>query len=113
MYLDFYLMVREGHPQKDEDYSMTWMTLTKLILYTVYDKLGDGCRIDFPVRLESRIKWSIVVYYSDGSAKPRVFTEMISVTLVNYDVKVCCIYVTFFLNINLLMMMLYNMKLCI
>ena len=38
--------------------------------YVVYDKLGDGCRIDFPVILESRIKWSSVVYNSDSSAKP-------------------------------------------
>ena len=42
--------------------------------YIQYDKLGDGCRIDFPVRLESRIKWSSVVYDPDGSAKPRVCT---------------------------------------
>ena len=87
MYLDFYLMIWEGHLQQDEDYFMTWMTLIELILviigmYIVYDKLGDGCRIDFPVRLESRIKWSGVIYNSDGSAKPRVFIEMISVTIV-------------------------------
>lgn len=50
--------------------------------HVVYHKLGDGCRVDFPVRLESRIKWSSVVYNSDGSAKPRLFTEMISVTVV-------------------------------
>ena len=50
--------------------------------YIVYDKLGDGCRIDFPVRLESKIKWSSIVYNFDGSVKPRIFTEMIFVTLV-------------------------------
>ena len=50
--------------------------------HVVYDKLGDGCRVDFPIRLESKIKWSSVVYNSDGSVKPRVFTEMISVTIV-------------------------------
>ena len=26
-----------------------------------YDKLGNGCKVDFPVRLESRIKWSGLV----------------------------------------------------
>ena len=48
----------------------------------VYDRLGDGCTTDFPIRLQSRIKWSSVVYNSDGSAKPRIFQEMISVTVV-------------------------------
>ena len=48
----------------------------------VYDKLGDGCCVEFPLRLESRIKWSAVVYNSDGSSKPKLFNEMISVTLV-------------------------------
>ena len=50
--------------------------------YIVYDKLGDGCRVHFPIRLESKIKWSRTVFNSDGSVKPRVFTEMIYVTLV-------------------------------
>ena len=50
--------------------------------YIVYDKLGDGCKVDFPIRLESKIRWSSVVYNSDGSVKSRVFTEIISVTLV-------------------------------
>ena len=51
--------------------------------YIVYDKLGDGCKVDFIIRLESKIRWSSVVYNSDGSVKPRVFTEIISVTVVN------------------------------
>ena len=50
--------------------------------HVVYDKLGDGCRVDFPIRLESKIKWSSVVYNSDVSVKPWVFTEMISVAIV-------------------------------
>ena len=50
--------------------------------HIVYDKLGDGCCVEFPLRLESRIKWSAVVYNSDGSSKPKLFNEMISVTLV-------------------------------
>ena len=46
-------MVREGDLQQDEDYSMTWMTLTKLILVIIgiqciYDKLSDVCKIEFP-----------------------------------------------------------------
>ena len=50
--------------------------------YIAYDRLGDGCKIDFPVRLESRIKWSTQVFSSSGSVKPKVCTEMIYVTLV-------------------------------
>lgn len=50
--------------------------------YVAYDRLGDGCCIDFPVKIESKIKWSSLVYNSDGSSKPRIFSEIISVTLV-------------------------------
>lgn len=28
----------------------------------VYDKLGNGCTVDFPVCLESRLKWTPTVY---------------------------------------------------
>lgn len=54
--------------------------------HVVYDKLGDGCRVDFPVRLESKLKWSNKAYTKDTSGnlelKPRTFTEMIYVKLV-------------------------------
>ena len=50
--------------------------------HVAYDKLGDGCKIDFPIRLESKIKWSSKVFCCNGSVKPKVFTEMIYVTLV-------------------------------
>ena len=50
--------------------------------YVAYDRLGDGCSVDFPVRLETQIRWSPIVFNSDGSAKPRIFNEIISVTLV-------------------------------
>ena len=50
--------------------------------YIVYDRLGDGCKIDFPIRLESRIKWSSQVFSRSGSVKPKIFKEMIYVTLV-------------------------------
>ena len=46
--------------------------------HVVYDKLGDGCSVELTsqFRLESKIKWSSVVYNFDGNIKPRVFTEM-------------------------------------
>ena len=54
--------------------------------HVIYNKLGDGCRIDFPVRLESKLKWSSEVYVRDTSGnlvlKPRTFTEMVYVRLV-------------------------------
>ena len=50
--------------------------------YVAYDRLGDGCCVDFPIRLECKIRWSPTVFNSDGSAKPKVFNEIISVTLV-------------------------------
>ena len=49
--------------------------------YIVYDKLGNGCKVVFPVRLESKTKFSGSVYCkcSDGSIvlKPKTFTEVI------------------------------------
>ncbi len=30
--------------------------------YKVYDKLGNSCTIDFPIRLESKLKWSPAMY---------------------------------------------------
>lgn len=54
--------------------------------YVVYDKLGNGCKVVFPVRLESKVKYSSPVYSkkSDGSIvlMPKSFTEMIYVSLV-------------------------------
>ena len=54
--------------------------------YIVYDKLGNGCKVAFPVRLESKIRLSSSVYCKnlDGSIvlKPKTFTEMIYVSLV-------------------------------
>ena len=43
--------------------------------YVAHDRLGDGCSVDFPIRLESKIRWSPIVYNSDGSAKPRIFND--------------------------------------
>ena len=48
----------------------------------MYDKLGDGCCIDFPIRLESKLKWSTIVYNGNGVVKPRVFNEIVCATLV-------------------------------
>ena len=44
--------------------------------YVVYDKLGDGC-VDFLIRLESKLRWSTLVYNSSGNLKPRVLSEIV------------------------------------
>ncbi len=57
----------------------------------MYDKLGNGCTIDLPIRLESKLKWSPAMYdkLEDTTivAKPRYFTEHVVVTLVKKDVN--------------------------
>jgi len=54
--------------------------------YVVYDELGNGCKVVFPGRLESKIRFSSPMYskMSDGFIvlQPKTFTEMICVTLV-------------------------------
>ena len=37
--------------------------------YIVYDRLGDGCKVDFSSRLESRIEWSSQVFSRSGNVK--------------------------------------------
>ena len=50
--------------------------------YIAYDRLGDGCAIDFPIRLQSKIRWSPKVFNADGTVKHRIFSEIICITLV-------------------------------
>ena len=37
--------------------------------HIVHDHLGDGCEVDFPIRLHSKLRWSSVVYHKceDGT----------------------------------------------
>ena len=62
-----------------EDFDATFFTSN---WYIAYDKLGDGCCVDFPIRLESKLKWSSVVFTSSRTMKPKLFTEIICITLV-------------------------------
>ena len=59
--------------------------------FIVYDKLGNGCKVDFPVHLESKLKWSPTVYdkLSNGTVvvKEKIFSEILVVMLVK---KRCC-----------------------
>jgi hypothetical protein len=49
--------------------------------YVAY-KLGDGCSINFPIRLEIKIRWSPKIFYLDATVRPRVYNEIVCVTLV-------------------------------
>ena len=54
-------MVKVGTPERKRtffdknDFDTTYF---KDDWYIAYDKLGDGCTIHFPIRLESKIRWS-------------------------------------------------------
>ncbi len=51
----------------------------------VYDRLGDGCRIDFPVEMKPALKWSGLCFNKsdDGTLvpRPKYFNEVVSVKL--------------------------------
>ena len=54
--------------------------------HIVHDHLGDGCEVDFPIRLHSKLRWSSVVYHKseDGTLtrKLQSFTEVLVVNVV-------------------------------
>ena len=51
-----------------------------------YDHLGDGCKVHYPIRISSKLKWSPIVYEKENNGvlvkKPRTFTEVIAVHVV-------------------------------
>ena len=51
----------------------------------VLDRLGDGCRVEFPVQLRPIVKFSKKCFFrgSDGilTEKPRTFNDIVCVTL--------------------------------
>ena len=51
--------------------------------YKVCDRLGDGCQVEFPVRLLSRVKWAETVYFRETDAdqivpKQKRFKEVLT-----------------------------------
>ena len=48
-----------------------------------YDQLGNGCRLEFPLRMHNKIQWSPVVYLKDSSGalypKNKTYDEVCSV----------------------------------
>ena len=56
--------------------------------YQCYDKLGDGCSIDFeyPIRLHSKVKWSRATFTKQDNGmitpKAKIFQEVLVVNIV-------------------------------
>ena len=55
--------------------------------YRVHDKLGDGCEVQFPIRLQSRLKWAQTVFIRDDQSgqihpKNKTFEEVCVIWLV-------------------------------
>ena len=52
---------------------------------TVHDRLGDGCTVDFPIRMYSWVKWSSTVYTCENggiSPKNKHFVEVCTLWLI-------------------------------
>ena len=54
--------------------------------HAYYDRLGDGCAIDFPLRMHSKLQWSPIGYDKDPCgglvSRKRSFKEVCSVSVV-------------------------------
>lgn len=54
-----------GHIYKLDDFDATYFPKD---WYKTYDRLGDGCEIEFPVRMYSKLKWSPVFFTYDNTS---------------------------------------------
>ena len=54
-----------------------------------HDKLGDGCTIDFPIRLDSKLKWSLryLIKQDDGTVMPKARRSFEEVLVINVVTK--------------------------
>ena len=73
----------QGRNYDKEDFNETYFPCN---WNRCYDRLGDGCEIDFPVHLIRKVKWSPVVYSKeDGGtliSRPKLFCEILVVTVI-------------------------------
>ena len=46
-----------------------------------YDRLRDGCEVDFPIRITSKLRWSTAVYDENCVHKPKCYTEILNVAV--------------------------------
>ena len=54
---------RAGHLYNLEDFDEQYFPTD---WHRVYDRLGDGCEVQFPLRMVSKVMWSSTVYTSGG-----------------------------------------------
>ena len=61
---------------------------TDINWYVVHDRLGNGCKLEFPVDMFSTLKYSPKVFCKDSTGtvttKPRTFTEVVYVSVVKH-----------------------------
>ena len=55
--------------------------------YRVHDRLGDGCKVEFPVRMQIKVKWSPTVYIKNEE------TAMVLPKKKHFD-EVCVVWIT-------------------
>ena len=71
---------RFGHFYDLEDFDRAFFSSD---WHTCYDSFGDGCTIDFPLRMHSKLQWSPKVYTKDSCGvlipKKRSYSEICSV----------------------------------
>ena len=62
--------------------------------YQVYDQLGDGCEIEFPVRMCSNVKWSRTINRSDIGVrpKPKHYTEVCTLWILKLNCTLPVVY---------------------
>lgn len=89
MFLDFFLIIRGKSPSKGRgllydkaDFAPEFFPENWDV---VFDRLGDGCQVDFPIKIITVLKYGKKCFKknNDGSIteKPRTFYETLSVIL--------------------------------
>ena len=75
---------KKGRLYTEEDFDPTYFSIK--YWFVSYNKLGDGCKIDFPINLRSYVKFSPCTYIKNDDnvvvRRPRDFTELLSVSVV-------------------------------
>ena len=65
--------------------------------FVYYDRLGNGCKLDFPVYMYSHIKYAPQTYIRTSTTlalQQRDFTEIVTVTVVKCRCWFCCLFMS-------------------
>jgi hypothetical protein len=101
MYFGFCSKKRVGTTHMDKVVFMNLQTSTETSSqkagYQVHDQLGDGCEVQFPVRMHSKVKWEHTVFIKDeenGTIAPknRSFEEVCVICLLKQRVTTMYMY---------------------